>query len=99
MRRVAIGLSLLFALLCAAGAAAALDWWHEAQAPMTAEKYAALCGGPNTPECYPEIGYMFGALMIGTMVSGAGVLTVIVAGISSLPGRFLARLQRKRPIV
>jgi len=96
LRRATICLSVLFGLLCAAGASSALGWWHEAQLPMSPEKYAALCG-ENTPECYPEIGYVLAALMVGTLAASAGLLTVIFGGISLLPARFLAGPWRDRP--
>jgi len=96
VRRVAICLALLFAVLCAATGAAALGWWKEAFLPMTAEKYAIYCGA-NTPECYPEIWFVLSALFMSAIAIGAGVLTGFLATISFLPDRFLNGTRYARP--
>ena len=70
MRRSYVFLSLLF--VCSL--ALALHWANQGLMPMTEERYADLCG--NKPECYPEIGYLLGSLVMALFVlfSGAGLL-------------------------
>ena len=62
--RVAIVLACVwFCVLFAGSTAVAFHGWNEAILPMTPEKYGALCG--NAAQRYPEIGYLFGAVLAG----------------------------------
>jgi hypothetical protein len=69
---------ILFWLLLVASAAMSAYWWQEANAPMTAETLARLCG--DRSECYPEIGYILGAMPMGC-VALATALTLVIEGL------------------
>jgi hypothetical protein len=71
-------LALFFCAVFSACFAAGLNWWNEAHLPMTSARYEILCGG--RPECYPEVGYFLGAILVGGIAVTAGILTTIFAG-------------------
>jgi hypothetical protein len=81
-RRITIPFSIVFLTIFVASLAAALIWRNEAYLPMSAERYAALCG--NMPECYPEWGYLFGSVMMFGVALITGLLTVAFTGMSLL---------------
>jgi hypothetical protein len=68
------GRTVLLWLVLITGAFISADWWREANAPMTSEKLAEMCG--DRSECYPEIGYLLGALLMGVVAASAGVLLI-----------------------
>ena len=55
----------------ALSALVAIHWLNEASVPVTAERYAALCGG--RPECDPQLGYIFGACIAGIVALGLAI--------------------------
>jgi hypothetical protein len=77
-------------LVLAVSIAVAIHWLNEAALPMTAERYTALCN--DRPECYPEAGYVVGAMVMGFVAAFAGaylLLLGLVGGLIRL-GRKLA---------
>jgi hypothetical protein len=69
MRWIKMALS---AIMLVASIWAALHFYAEARLPMTEERYARLCD--NQPECYPEIGYLLGALFSVPVALSSAVL-------------------------
>ena len=69
--------------------AVAIHWSNEAALPMTAERYAALCN--DQPECYPEVGYWAGLVLLGTIALFAGAYLLLLGLIQCLiwPFRWL----------
>jgi hypothetical protein len=65
-----------FGLVCAISIALAVHWLGEANIPMTAERYTALCN--DRSECYPEAGYVVFALVMGAVASFAGVFLLLL---------------------
>ena len=57
--------------LSAGAFALSMHWWNEAFAPMTTERYAALCD--DLPECYPEAGYLVGSIFAAVVGFAAAV--------------------------
>ena len=69
--------------------AVAIHWSNEAALPMTAERYTALCN--DQPECYPEVGYWAGLVLMGTIALFAGAYLLLLGLIQCLiwPFRWL----------
>jgi hypothetical protein len=93
--RTAVRLGLLSIFLCLAVAVSiplAIHWWNGAHLPMTAERSAALCD--NQSECYPEWGYLLGAL--GAFAACLALGLVIIALLWRVDLR-VARQRRREP--
>ena len=94
-RRTAVRLELLSIVLCLAVAVSiplAIDWWNGSHLPVTAERSAGLCD--NQSECYPEWGYLLGAL--GAFAACLALGLVIIALLWRVDVR-VARQRRREP--
>jgi hypothetical protein len=71
---VCVGLMMVaIVALTVGGMALSARWWNEA--PMTADRYAALCG--NQPQCYPAIEYFLDLIMVVGMAIAAPLGLVV----------------------
>jgi hypothetical protein len=81
-RDTTMPLAVIFSTIFSLSLMVGIDWWNEANLPMTAERYAASCG--NRPECYPEIGYLVGSVLAAIVAFFTDLLTIVFAGMSML---------------
>jgi hypothetical protein len=72
---VAIIFTAIVILFCAPRA---YHFWVEADAPMTAERYARLCD--NRSECYPEIGFGLAFVFFAYIALVSSLCLVVATG-------------------
>lgn len=73
-RRERLQYPLFVALLSVTSGLLTWYWWREATMEMTSERLAHYCG--DQPECYPEWGFLFGAILLAPV---AFMTTLVLA--------------------